>query len=177
VTTTLWIACGFLAALIVFLAVTIYFPPKENTGRATLKFFTALSTGFSGGFFTGDALFRYQHQVGGNTLLVSGTAGCALFFTVWFVYPKVIPRLDDAIAIDVPAGWTFQSTVETIARGPCEYVDFRPKELDTLTRAARLSAATVEAVILQVRLITATVNAIRPYEVHKADGVYRLTIK
>jgi hypothetical protein len=96
VTSILWIAFGFLAALVIFLGVTIHFPPKDNTGRATLKFFTALSAEFSGGFFTGDALFKYQQQIGGSSIAVSGAAGCALFFTIWFVYPKVF-RLDDGV--------------------------------------------------------------------------------
>lgn len=175
-TTILWIAFGFLAALVIFLAVTVYFPPKDNSGRATLKFLTALSAGFSGGFFTGDALFKYQQQIGETTIAVSGAAGCALFFTIWFVYPRVF-RLEDAIALDVPAGWTFRSAVETIARAPCEFLDFRPEEMRALTRASKLSARTVEEVILQVRLITASINAVRPYEVEKADSVYHLKIK
>ena len=175
-TTTLWIAFGFLAALVVFLGVTIYFPPKENSGRATLKFLTALSAGFSGGFFTGDALFKYQQQIGGTTIGVSGAAGCALFFTIWFVYPRVF-QLDPAIAVDVPAGWTFRNTVETIARTPCEYLGFRPEELQTLTRAGKLSGRKVEDAILQVRLITASLDAVRPYEVQKQGSVYQLKIK
>lgn len=40
-TSSLWIAFGFLAALVVFLGITIYFPPREGSGRATLKFLTA----------------------------------------------------------------------------------------------------------------------------------------
>jgi hypothetical protein len=147
VTANLWIALGFLAALVTFLGVTIYFPPRDNTGRATLKFFTALSAGFSGGFFTGNALFKYQQQIGGTNIAISGAAGCALFFTVWLIYPKVF-KLADAIAVDVPAGWTFRGTVETVARTPCEHVNFRADELQAVTRAAKVSAATVQGAIL-----------------------------
>lgn len=175
-TTQLWIAFGFLAALIVFLAVTVYFPPKDNTGRATLKFFTALCAGFSGAFFTGDALFKYeQHLAGGTVLSISGAAGCALFFTVWFVYPKVF-RLDDAINVSVPANWTFRNAVETVAGRPCEFADFQDSELQASTRSAQISAQTVSEAILQVRLITATVNAVRPYRVEREGSTYRLSI-
>jgi hypothetical protein len=172
----LWIAFAFLAALVVFLGVTVYFPPKENVGRATLKFFTALSAGFSGGFFTGDALFAYQQKVGGAVLSISGAAGCALFFTVWFVYPSVF-RLDDAINLDVPASWTFRNTVETVAGAPCDYVGFLPDELGSPTRAAKIRARTPAQAILQVRLITAAVNAVRPYEVEKVASIYRLVVR
>jgi hypothetical protein len=176
ISSTLWIGFGFLAALVVFLGVTIYLPPKDNTGRATLKFLTALSAGFSGGFFTGDALFKYQQQIGGGVFGVSGTAGCALFFTVWFVYPKVF-RLDDAINLDVPANWTFRNTVETVAGAPCEYDGFNSEELQAPTRASKVSAQTPSEAIRQVRLITAVVNAVRPYEVQKGQSAYRLIIK
>jgi hypothetical protein len=172
----LWIACCFLAALVVFLGVTIYLPPKDNTGRATLKFLTALSAGFSGGFLTGDALFKYQQQIGNSVLSISGAAGCALFFTVWIIYPKVF-WLDDAINLDVPANWTFRNTVETVAGTPCDYDGFRPDELQAPTRAAKISAKTPSEAILQVRLVTAVVNAVRPYDVQKAASVHRLIIK
>jgi hypothetical protein len=176
VTTTLWIGFGFLAALVVFLMVSIYFPPTDNAGRATLKFLTALSAGFSGGFLTGDALFKYEQQIGGANIAVSGAAGCALFFTVWFVYPSVF-RLDDAFSIDVPAGWSFRDTIETIAHTPCDYIDFHSEELEAQTRAAKISAKTAEGAILQVRLITARLNSVRPYDVQKDENVYRLKIK
>jgi hypothetical protein len=175
-TATLWIAFAFLAALLIFLGITIYVPPKDNTGRVTLRFFTALSAGFSGGFFTGDALFKYHQVTGGGDIAISGAAGCALFFTIWLVYPKV-PQLTDGFNIDVPAGWNFRYAVETIATTPCEYVGFRPEELDATTRAGKLSARTLQDVILQVRLIMATVDAVRPYEVLKEGSVYRLKVK
>lgn len=175
-TTILWIAFGFLAALVIFLGVTIYFPPKDNTGRATLKFFTALSAGFSGGFFTGDALFKYQQQIGGTNIAISGAAGCALFFTVWLIYPTVF-KLDDAVSVNVPAGWTFRYTVETIARTPCDFIDFHQEELDAVTREAKFEAKRIEGAILQIRLITAAHGAVRPYDVQKINDVYTLTIK
>lgn len=174
-TAILWIGFGFLAALVIFLGVTIYFPPKDNTGRATLKYLTALSAGFSGGFLTGDALFKYHQQIGGADIAISGTAGCALFFTVLLLHDTVL-RLDPGVAVDVPAGWTFRGTVETVAGAACEYINFRPEELQTPTRAAKLNAKTPEGLILQVRLITAADNAVRPYKVQKQDGAYRLTI-
>jgi hypothetical protein len=171
-----WIAFGFLAALVIFLGVTIYFPPKENAGRTTLKFLTALSAGFSGGFFTGDALFKYEQHLGSSTVLtVSGAAGCALFFAVWYGY-RILPSLPNAINIEVPANWTFRDTVETVARTPCEYVNFRDEELKALTRSATIKATTISEAILQVRLITADVNAVRRYTVKNSNSAFQLTI-
>ena len=175
-TPVLWIAFGFLAALVIFLGVTIYLPPKDNTGRVTLKFFTALSAGFSGGFLTGDALFKYQQQIGGTNIAISGAAGCALFFTVWLIYPRVF-KLDDAISVNVPAGWTFRHAVETVATDPCDFKDFLTEELDAVIREAKFEAKKIEGAILQIRLITATHNAVRPYDVQKINDIYQLTIK
>lgn len=175
-TPILWIAFGFLAALVIFLGVTIYLPPKDNTGRITLKFLTALSAGFSGGFFTGDALFKYQQQIGGANIAISGAAGCALFFTVWIIYPKVF-EVADAESVNIPAGWTFRYAVETIARTPCDFIGFSKAELDAVTREVIFKAKTVEGALLQIRLITATQGAVRPYDVQKINDVYQLTIK
>ena len=63
-TPQLWIAFGFLAALVVFLMITFL---KKYTASPsqynTLRLLQALCAGFAGGFFTGDALFRWDQQM------------------------------------------------------------------------------------------------------------------
>lgn len=87
-TTQLWIAFGFLALLVLFLMYSVIRPP-ENANHATVKFLTALCAGFAGGFFTGEALLSINGMAGGTKFGISGTAGMALFFAVWFFHPKV----------------------------------------------------------------------------------------
>jgi hypothetical protein len=40
-------------------------------------------------FFTGEALISLNGIAGSTKFAISGTAGMALFFTIWFFYPKV----------------------------------------------------------------------------------------
>lgn len=87
-TAQLWIAFGFLALLVLFLMYSVIRPPKDAS-HPTVKFLTALCAGFAGGFFTGEALISINGIAGSTKFAISGTAGMALFFTIWFFYPKV----------------------------------------------------------------------------------------
>jgi hypothetical protein len=75
-TPLLWIALGFVALLVAFLMIT-YLRRDTSTANQhnTLRFLTALCSGFAGGFFTGDALFRLagcgKTQVESENSLVS----------------------------------------------------------------------------------------------------------
>ena len=79
--------------------------------------------------------------------------------------------------MNTPAGLTFRSVVELVAQAPCDFPNFKPEELDGVIREAKFRAKTIESAILQVRLITAIPNAVRPYDVKKNDDIYQLTIK
>jgi multisubunit Na+/H+ antiporter MnhB subunit len=60
-TPLLWIALGFVAALVVFLMITYLKPDTSSANQhKNLRFLTALCGGFAGGFFTGNALFRLE---------------------------------------------------------------------------------------------------------------------
>jgi hypothetical protein len=71
---------------------------------------------------------------------------------VLFFLLEANPRvfgLDDAINLDVPANWTFRSTVETVAGTPCDYDGFRSEESEEATRAAKISAKTQSEAVVQ----------------------------
>jgi hypothetical protein len=92
-TPLLWIGLAFTAALVVFLMVSFFVMRKDTdisqAAYNTLHFLTALCSGFAGGFLAGEALFRWEQQLaGGAKLLISGTAGFALFFLLWLRYPQ-----------------------------------------------------------------------------------------
>ena len=74
----------------VFLMLTFFIKDSSSaTQYNTLRFLTSLCSGFAGAFFTGEALFRLDQTLpAGGKIAVSGTAGCALFFVLWFTYPK-----------------------------------------------------------------------------------------
>ena len=176
---TLWIGFGFLVALVIFLVCSFFFTPKlTDDQRAILKFLLALCAGFSGGFLTGGALFE-MHKTGPTTIGISGTAGFALFFVVWFFYPKVF-KLADGFQCSIPVGWTFQDAVDSITQaeaGVANYVGFTPQELGAHMKAKDVSSKSVSEAIGQLRLMTAKTNAVRPYEVTKKGSVYNLTIQ
>jgi len=67
-----------------------------------------------GTFITGDALFTMTGQNSVYSYSLSGTAGCALFFVVWFFFPKVPDRFPDGYSMHIPSGRTFQQAVEAI---------------------------------------------------------------
>jgi len=84
------IGTGFSAGIILFLMITFFVKDSSSsTQYNTLRFLTALCAGFAGASFAGEALFSLDTNMGdGTKLAISGTAGFALFFTVWFTYPK-----------------------------------------------------------------------------------------
>jgi len=180
VTTPLWIGFGFLVLLVLFLILSFWFKPKlTDDQRGTLKFLTALCAGFSGGFLTGAALFNMQKTAGTTTFGISGTAGCALFFVVWFFYPKVF-KLQDGFQFAIPDKWTFRDAVDTMVQAKQSFSDFRgftDQELGATLRSRSLSSKTLIEALAQLRLITVTPNAIRPYDVVQAGSVYRLTVR
>jgi hypothetical protein len=179
-TTPLWIGFGFLVLLVIFLICSFFFTPKlTDDQRGTLKFLSALCAGFSGGFLTGGALFEMHKTAGATTFEISGTAGCALFFVVWFFYPRVF-RLDDGFLFSIPPGWTFRDTVDGMAQtkgGVSDYKGFTDSELGAPIKSRSISSRSLSEAIVQLRLITDVANAVRPYDVTQEGSVYRLTVR
>jgi hypothetical protein len=179
-TTQLWIGFGFLALLVAFLIYSVIVPPKtNNTTRATIQFLTALCAGFAGGFFTGDALFSLKGKMGGSEYAISGAAGCALFFTVWFFYPRVFP-LANAFEFSIPKGWNFRSTTDKMAETISFVIDFQgftDAELNAAVQERKVSTETVRAAIERVRLFTVTPGAVREYDVRENGSIYLLKVR
>src|SRR5580765_2307361 len=85
----LWVGFGLAVLLVIFLMVVFFKAPNMTSGQhAILRFFAALCAASAGALIAGEALFRMQGATGGVKYLVSGTAGFALFFVVWFFFPK-----------------------------------------------------------------------------------------
>jgi predicted PurR-regulated permease PerM len=179
-TPQLWIGFGFLALLVVFLIISFFLTPKlTNDQRATLKFLTALCAGFAGGFLTGSALFEMHMTKGATTFSISGAAGCALFFTVWFFYPKIF-TLGPGFAFSIPANWSFKDSAEQIAQSQSAVVDwqgFKKEELDSPMQTRALSGRTAKDALLQLRLVTVNPSVVRPYDVEEDSSIFRLRIR
>jgi hypothetical protein len=177
----LWIGFGFAVLLVLFLMVAFFKAPTMTPGQfAILRFFAALCAGFAGGLITGEALFRMEGDTGGVKYLVSGTAGFALFFVVWFFFPKLTPPMaPDRFRLSLPMGWTFQHAAKTFAQRDSAFVDFdglTTVELGAKLSAAEIDAKTVGEAIKRLRLVTVTPNAIREYDIKYEDSIYHLII-
>jgi hypothetical protein len=176
----LWIGLAFATLLVAFLICAFFFAPRmSDDQRAILRFLSALCAGFAGALITGDALFRASGKSGTFEYAVSGTAGCALFFAVWFSFSRV-KGAPPGFSFSVPDGWTFQQVVDAIVNGEQAVVDFsgfKRAEMSALLKASSISVKTASDALHQLRLMTKTANAIRQYDVRVQDSVYRLTIR
>ena len=178
---TLWIAFGFTFALVAFLMVTFFVKDTSSpTQYNTLHFLTSLCAGFAGGFFTGEALVRFEQTIGeGGKLIGSGTAGCALFFVLWFSYPKradppASPPLKDRIKLSFGEGWTFEQAARAIveaARAIVQFEGFTKDQLSVPLRATDIDAPSPRDAINQLRHQSDQLPA---YQVSVEGGMYHI---
>ncbi|HVI43416.1 MAG TPA: hypothetical protein VM802_01035 [Chitinophaga sp.] len=175
-TTQLWIGLGFLAILILFMMKAFFAkdPPNENQAPI-LRLFIALAAGFAGGFLTGDALFRLDSSMGNGTkLLVSGTAGAALFFTAWFTAKSKLQPPPDGFSFSVASGWTFEQAVAGIARSASELSEitgFTPEQRAAVLESRELTCRTPKEAIEKLRYLN---PALPQYSVDYTNGVYSI---
>jgi drug/metabolite transporter (DMT)-like permease len=177
-TPTLWIAFGFTGALIIFLMISFFIKDtSSDTQYNTLRFLTSLCAGFAGGFFTGEALFRLeQNWPGGPKFAISGTAGCALFFALWFIYPKKekIVEPKDQVILSIPKGWTFEQAVRTIAKiaqAVVNFEGFSKSQLATKLPETEVNAPTIRDAFTQLKY---QAPSLPPYTVQHRGGVYHI---
>jgi hypothetical protein len=177
----LWIAFGFVAGIVIFLMVA-YFTRDTSTANQhkILRFLTSLCSGFAGGFFTGDALFKFEQQLSsGAKMGVSGTAGFALFFFVWLTYggwsrPEPPPP-PDRFRASIPEGLTFEQAVRVVvqaARGNVVFEGFQEKELKVKLRAVELDGRDAAEALTKLRY--GAYEKLPDYKVNLAAGVFRI---
>lgn len=173
-TPQLWIGVGFTAALIVFLMITFFVKDASSHAQYnTLRFLTSLCGGFAGGFLAGEALFSLNKEMAdGTRLAISGTAGFALMFTVWFTYPKRHREvLEDRIKLSIPAGWTFEQAVRKIVRGVINFDGFRPEQLSIVLPATDIDAKNILEALTQLQYVS---NSLPKYRIDIESGIYHI---
>ena len=177
----LWIGLGFSVLLVAFLIIT-FFTSKNLTPdqRTILKFLSSLCAAFAGGLITGDALFKMEGNFGaGPKFVISGAAGAALFFVVWFFFPKVA-GFPEGFSISIPRGWTFKNAVDTLVEqdgAVCDFDGLTSEELAAVLTSRELKTKTVSEAIRLLRSITKVPNAVRNYEVKYENSVYYLVVR
>jgi hypothetical protein len=177
-TVTLWVAFGFLAALVVFLIVSYFVTPNASPPQlATLRFLTALCAGMSGGFVAGSSVFEGVWTGPNSKIALSGTAGFALFFVVWFTYARAfhIP-LPEGFTIAIPEGWDFEQAATTIAANEdaaVEFIGFRKGELTAALQPGTIRATSTANALEMLRLKAAP-SAIRKYRARKSGHKFTI---
>jgi hypothetical protein len=179
-TPPLWIGLGFVAAIVGFLMITSFVRLNQQADK-NLRFLTALCAGFAGGFFTGDALFRYQQRLGSSTnILLSGTAGFALFLLVWLTYAKRSPDVvldpvpDETVKMSFPEGWSFEQAAVSItnaAQRTIHFQGFDRAQLATRMPAMEIEAPTFRDALEQLRYHSGKVPE---YRVDLVKGIYHI---
>ncbi|HXO21781.1 MAG TPA: hypothetical protein VOA87_17850 [Thermoanaerobaculia bacterium] len=179
-TPSLWIGLCFIAIIVIFLMFTSFVHLNDQADK-NLRFLTALCAGFAGGFFAGEALFRYQQKLGsGTNIFLSGTAGFALFFLVWLTYarkPHVTapdPLPDETVKFSIPNGWTFEQAARAItnaAQRTIYFDGFDQAQLATKLSEIDIEAPTVREALGQLKYRS---SALPTYQVTMDKGVYHL---
>jgi hypothetical protein len=181
----LWISFGALVLLIIFQIVAFFTKGHLTAGQhAILRFLSALCAGFAAGFFTGTALFTYSHQLAsGAKIAISGAAGCALFFTVWFTFPDHTPppapepvKPRSGANYSIPEGWTFEQAVRKIVSpmtGIVNFDGFSKAQLAVKLPQTDINAPTVNDAVMQLRYQSADLP---PYGVEFINGVFHIRL-
>jgi hypothetical protein len=181
--------CAF--AVLIFL-MTAFFKKDELTAGqwAILRFLCALCAAFAGFFIAGQAIFQMSGQTPeGTAFAISGTAGFALFFTVWFFFPRLPqvapttpPPPQDAFNFTVPeSGWTFKSTAEAIAKTQnrfAEFDGFSAEDLNAPLNGRELHFASAVEAINALRYLRRD-GIVKAFTVRDENPSYRikLTVK
>lgn len=173
---------GLFLLLFVFLVVAFFRRGQlTEDQRQILRLLSALCAGFAGALLSGEALFSLDSQpTAGTRLAVSGTAGAALFFAVWFTFRRVAPKPEDAFYLSIPRGWSFRDTVDAVAGqegATVDYSDLTDAELSTPLQPRELRTRNSKIALEKLRLLTTPPASIRRYDVEYADSEYRLRVR
>src|SRR2546422_9426165 len=83
------VGLGFTSFFVIFLAVAFFAAKYLTPGqRLILRIMSALCGALAGALISGEAFFNLSRDVPGGKLTISGTAGFAIFFTIWLFFPK-----------------------------------------------------------------------------------------
>ena len=171
-----WVSVGFAGTILLFLmALILRDRPLRHDQFVVLRFICAVAAGFAAALFTGETFFKAEGSVPSLKFTAQGTAGFGLFLAVWFTF-KYKVKAEDAVAISIPAGWTFQQTVDVLAKrdqSTVRYEGFTPEQLRAALPATELKTKTIEKAIERLADLKAEVP-LPAYRVERADGQYLL---
>lgn len=172
----LWIGTGFAAVLVLFLMIAYFNSSKLEQGQwAILRFLCALCAGAAGGFLTGEAVFKLTGKLEAGEVAISGTAGVALFFAVWFTFGNLIQKPPEAVTFQVGANWTFEQTAKGLGaqdKAAVQLVGFTPEEMTAQIRQQELKAKTIKVALETLGQLAE--RPVRSYSVSLVESTYTL---
>jgi hypothetical protein len=176
-----WVGLGFAAVFVVFLMIAFFAAKNLTDGqRLILRIMSALCGAIAGVLISGEALLNFSRTVPGGKLTVSGTAGFAVFFAIWFFFPKGGGTLPPGFNFSVKKGWSFRDASDTLAKSlktTVEYEDFTDQQLNAPLRAWDLEAKTPKEAFERLGSIAENTKAVGKYGVIFKNSVYTLKAK
>ena len=107
---------------------------------------------------------------------MSGTAGFALFFVVWFTFGKWGgPPPPNRFRVSIPEGWTFEQTARVIvqsARGSPDFRGFQASQLAVKMHASDIDADDAQGALSKLRY--SAYDGLPNYRVDLDDGVFHI---
>ena len=84
-----WVGVAFTAGFVCFLMYSISKGRNLNSGqRVMLRILSAICAAIGGALISGDAFVDLSRKIPGGQFTISGTAGFAIFFVIWFTFPQ-----------------------------------------------------------------------------------------
>jgi hypothetical protein len=175
----LWIGLGFAVLLVLFFIVAFFTKDQLSPGQLQiLRFLASLCAGFSGALITGQALVQGDVPLGAaGKLVISGSAGFALFFLVWLTFDRTV-TLPDSYNISIPEGLAFKSAVNVIASqdgAVAELVGFSAEETSSALNGQMLNCRSPDEALRLLRNL-AKID-IPPYDVSRNGALITLRVR
>ncbi len=178
-----WIGLGFAATLVVFLIIAFFKAKNMTRGQwLMLKIMSSICGAIAGILISGEALLNFSRQVPGGKFTVSGTAGFAVLFAIWFFFPKEPEAPPPAVGFNfsIKKGWKFQDAADTLAKSlktTIEYEGFTPQELSSPLKAWELECSSPHEALERLGAIVDGTSTIRKYKAIFKNSFYILRVK
>lgn len=111
-------------------------------------------------------------------MVVSGTAGVALFLVVWYGFGQFVEEPPDAFVFSVAKGWTFREAADALAQidsAVVQFDGFTDKELNSQLLERQIRVTTVVEGLIALRA-TAKDVSFPKYAVIFVRPTYRVTV-
>lgn len=173
----IWIGVGFAGAVVLFLMIAYFVPPKSPNTSQILRALVAIMAGAAGAFLTGGITLQIDGEISsGLKLGLTAAGGIALFVFVWITWDRVANTT--AFHVTFPIATKFAAAAGLIGQAAQMQVQlsgFNPAETSATVVGTDLKARDPVSALRQLRDHFPP-NSIRPYAVDAIAGGYQLKV-